>query len=387
MGKGKKCNDIFSIKILYHFLIILTIVCFITFIVGFCIISNTKENFGNQELKSKIANSALILTANPENLKHVVNPNINKIIAKDINIDLKIYGILNPTKEEYTIAEQFHKSFNKHESQRIKDLENLFLELGAPKTVITLFYCNKFFIFFENWVKSCEKNGIEIRDKTITFSLDIESFEKTKALGFKTFLLNYEKAGDSNIFGDSGFASAMFYKNAIMDTMLKVIPNGNYLLFQDSDLLWLNNPIQFLENNSIENNYDIQIMYDGPNPVYKNIYANTGFIFILNNSVTKSIFETALNNSAFIFASGSHQKILCPILEHYQQHNLLNLVILPETEFINGHLISNGTGEISNKLPSDWKSKAMCLHYSWTSNKADKFKKLRILGFDYIVTE
>ena len=111
-------------------------------------------------------------------------------------------------------------------------------------------------------------------------------------MGFKSFLLDpnkYEKGGGSKQYGDKGFASAMFYKNALMYDMLRVIPKNNFLLFQDSDLIWFRDPLGYLEKSP----YDIQIMYDGPNYNYRNLYGNSGFIFIKNNEVTQSVFETA----------------------------------------------------------------------------------------------
>lgn len=361
-------------------LICVCIACFLTLIIFLIVVSVQKsELFANNqvgELLGVVAESAMKLEG--DNRPMAINPNVNRIITKELSTnDMKIEPI------HIEKANKYHDTFNKYKEERLDILRKLYIHLGSPKTVVTMFYCKKFFIFFQNWVRSCEIANINVRDKTITFSLDQESYDKTIQMGFKSILISndkYERSGGSVQFGDDNFSTTMFYKNAFIYDLLEIVPENNYVLFQDSDLIWFRDPIEYLQSQP----EDIQIMYDGPNHYFKELYANTGFIFLRNNNITKSVMETALRNTAHILYARGHQKIFNRILSHYAYHNVLSLKVLPEVTFVNGHLLNNTTGKLSNKLGDNWKSNAYVMHYSWTGNIEDKFKKLDILGLNYI---
>ena len=327
-------------------------------------VSIQKSELFSNELLGVVAQSGMTLHV-PTVRQAAINPNVTRIIANKINVaDM----VVEPKHIEK--ANKYHDTFNKHKDERHGILRKLYDELGKPKTV-------------DNWVRSCELAGINVRKKTITFSLDRESYDKTVAMGFKTVLISndkYEEAGGSVEFGDDNFSATMFYKNAFIYDLLSIVPENNYVLFQDSDLIWFRDPTEYLENNP----EDLQIMYDGENPLFKELYANTGFIFLRNNQITRSVMETALGNTAYILSVRGHQKIFNRILAHYAYHNVLSLKVLPELTFVNGHLLSNTTGKLSDKLKSNWKSEAYVMHYSWTGNINDKFKKLNNLGLNYI---
>jgi hypothetical protein len=353
--------------------LVLTLLLLILFGGCFCYTTDYFGNYnGTQELKRKIPSSARALKANPKLVARSHNPNVNRFIAKEVYLDRK-----EPSPEVYAHTERFHKAFMDNEAERHSELTKLYNELGNPEVVIILFFCKKYFKFFKNWVLSCEKAGIKVRDKVITFALDQEAKQLANDYGFKSFVLDqrYEKAGNSSKFGDREFAATMFYKNALIYDMLRIIPDNKYLLFQDSDLIWFNDPIPYLTKESKTNGYDMQIMYDGPNYNYKNIYANSGFIFLKSNDVTRALFETALRNSAFIFSGGSHQRPLEKIFEHFVLHNMLDMRVLDEYKFLNGHLFKT-TGGIDKNVPKDWKNSSYVWHYSWTLGGEEKLEKL-----------
>lgn len=369
-----------SIDTIYKILVIVLFLLVLGYLIGASIYKNNtygilKEKF--KELKGKISPSANKLEGKPTSKS--VNPNVRHMIADRLLLD--DFKVEDKHIEK---ANKYHDTFSKYHDERLGSLGKAYSELGKPKTVVTMFYCKKFFVFFENWVLGCEKNKIgDVRKFTITFSLDKESYQKTLDMGFKTILISpekYEQAGDSQQFGDGKFAGTMFYKNAFIYDFLTILPLGNSILFQDSDLIWFRNPIPYLEKQP----EDILIMYDGPNYHFNGLYANTGFIFLRNNNNTRSFMETTMYNTAYIFAIGGHQKAFNRILEHYYHHNILSTKVLDELDFANGHLLDNTSGKLSNKLKSNWKSNAYVMHYSWTGNIQDKFKKLERLGLKYV---
>ena len=159
---------------LHIFMVVLTVICFLAILAYLISISIIKEGFAT-ELHGKVAQSAHKLVASEKNLKNAPNPNVRHMIAQEMILvpDGK------PSQSVIEHTEMFHKAFEDNKSERIGTLGKIYKELGSPKTTIILFYCKKFFIFFKNWVMSCEKNNIPIRDKTITFALDQEAYNDT----------------------------------------------------------------------------------------------------------------------------------------------------------------------------------------------------------------
>lgn len=365
-----------SIGLLLFAIVIIIIVCCCCSKEPF---NNTNSKYERTELGGKVSKSSNQLIAREAPLMIASNPNINRIIAE--NIHFTCDPISNLVLEK---TNKFHQKYEQNQNERITTLEKLTKELNQPKTLVIMYYCKNYFSLFLNWIKSCETNNIPVKKFTIGFALDKEAYDKTIEIGFKCYLLDpnkYEQGGGSGQYGDSKFAATMYYKNSLMDDILNLSYSPN-VLFQDSDLIWVRNPIPYLEDNVSKNEYDVQIMYDGPNRNFQNLYANSGFIFIRNCEETRAMMETAVRNSAYIFQSGSHQKPLDKLFQHYIDHNIIKLLVLPENTFINGHLF--GLDANQNNLPKDWKQSGYVIHVSWTLNKEKKLEKMKKYGMNYL---
>jgi hypothetical protein len=201
----------------------------------------------------------------------------------------------------------------------------------------------------------------------LIFTLDPQADSQVNKMGLKSYLFDpniYQHAGDSDNYGDHNFKRTMFYKNAAIFESLKL---GANILFQDVDLIWLNDPFIYLKKQN--SNGQIQIMYDGPNRRHYPYYANTGFIYLKNEAVCHSLLETALRNTASIFKTGWHQPLFNRICHHFAVHNLLNLTVLPESLFLNRHLFNTDNG--LRPASEVWQTDGIVIHYSWTGNSAD----------------
>ena len=333
-----------------------------------------KRGMNTFELLQKVSPAALELRARADQLYKAMNPNINRIIVEGI-VDLKSTGADNPATIR---AESYHARFFSNSEHRLKELEESYERLNRPDDLIVMICCGNHFQFLKLWLESCDKNKIPVRDRTLVFTLDEEAESQTKLLGLESYNFDaarYESGGQSENFGDRNFSGAMYYKNAAIYESLKL---GANLLFQDVDLIWLRNPLPYLSENNLK--FDIQIMFDGPNPWHSPYYANSGFIYIRNCNASKAVFETALLNTSNIFECGGQQSPLNRIFHHFVVHNVLSLKILPETLFLNGHLFNLETGVNDNA--GDWRSDGLVVHYSWTGNCEEKIKKLE--KFDLI---
>jgi len=169
----------------------------------------------------------------------------------------------------------------------------------------------------------------------------------------------------------------MLYKNAIISDSLKL---GASVLFQDVDMIWFRDPHEYLGAPVLI--YDMQIMYDGPNPAYRSLHGNTGFVYVRPTESSQALFETALRNSASILAAGGHQYPFARILNFFVDHDLLKLHVVPEALFLNGHL-SNLHRGVSPRA-GNWKRDGVVLHYSWTGTREEKYEKLAEFGLNYL---
>ncbi|MGH1540376.1 MAG: putative nucleotide-diphospho-sugar transferase [Arenicella sp.] len=320
------------------------------------------------ELLQKVSQAALELRAKPDQLDKVLNPNIDRITVEKI-VDLES----TDADSSATIrAESYHSRFFSNSEQRFRELEKSYERLNRPQNLIVMICCRNHFQFLKLWLESCDKNMIQVRDRTLVFTLDDEAESQTKLLSLESYNFDatrYENGGQSDNFGDPNFSGAMYYKNAAICESLKL---GANLLFQDVDLIWLRDPLPYLTKNNLES--DLQIMFDGCNPWHYPYYANSGFIYIRNCDASKAVFETAFLNTSNIFQCGGHQSPLNRILHHFVIHNVLSLKILPEALFLNGHLFNLVTGVMANA--GDWQNDGLVVHYSWTGNCEEKTRKL-----------
>ena len=327
------------------------------------------------ELGRKVPACALQLRASPARLALAPNSNVNRILTDSIDM-----GIAMPGEKVTEVAESYHALYRRHEHERSLRLGHMYAELGRPENVITMLYCSRFFPLFENWLASCVAHGIDVKERLIVFTLDESAHRSTQALGVKSYCLDpamYGEAGGSARFGDMKFSRTMFYKNALIHDLLKL---GCGVLFQDVDLIWLKDPMDYLVATGSQ--HDIHFMHDGPNRIHRPLYANTGFIYLRCTEASRALMETALRNTATIFGCGSHQLPLNRILAHFILHNVLSVNVLPQALFLNGHLFNLRTGLAD--IASEWRGEGYVVHYSWTADLLEKRGKIEAFGFNYL---
>jgi hypothetical protein len=324
------------------------------------------------ELLGKVAQSSLELRASSASAERQFNQHVDHIIKQKIDLPESLID-----DRETRLAESLHSKFWENSEQRTTKLRQIYKELSEPEDLIVMICCKGFCVFLEFWLKSCEQNNIAVRDKTLVFTLDAQADSQVNKLGLKSYLLDpstYKGAGGSENYGDRNFNRTMFYKNAAILESLKL---GANILFQDVDLIWLKDPLIYLKEQSPYS--QIQIMYDGENQRHFPFYANTGFFYLKNEAVCLAVLETALHNTASIFKLGGHQAPFNRICHHFAIHNLLNLCVLPESLFLNGHLFNADNG--LRPASEAWQESGIVIHYSWTANRADKIRKLEKFNY------
>ncbi len=327
------------------------------------------------ELPRQVSRSGLMLRADPKRIDSAVNPHVDRIFSRQMDLSIEV-----PKEHLVDLAETFHSRYRANESVRMDALKKIYDQLGRPKEVIIVLYCKNFFSLFENWLASCASHNIPVRQKVIAFTLDTEAEEKTTEIGIKNYCIDpeiYAEAGGASAFGDLEFARTMFYKNAVIADTLEL---GANVLFQDVDMIWLRDPFDYFHRYCRD--HDLYIMFDGPNPMHRPLYVNTGFIYVSCNDASRALIETALRNSASIFQCRSHQKPFNQIMACFELHNVLAVKVLPQQLFLNGHLFNLERG-VCEKA-GDWQNDGYVVHYSWTGNREEKRQKIEKFGFNYL---
>ncbi|MEO0436668.1 MAG: putative nucleotide-diphospho-sugar transferase [Pseudomonadota bacterium] len=325
------------------------------------------------ELNRRVSESALNIRAESARLCTAVNGHISRILQPEM--PLAVPELTQRCKE---LAEECHRCYRENADVRMEQLRDKHKRLAYPEQIIVMIYSGELLPLVRNWLASCDHHGIEVRNRTIGFTLDREAENQSQKFGIQSCFLDpdiYVPGGGSQVFGDAAFARTMFYKNAVVRDALTL---GADILFQDVDLVWLQDPFPYL----LRQPSDFQLMYDGPNPLHAPLYANTGFIHVRCNDATRAFYDTLLHNSATVLQCRSHQQPFNQILAHFLLHNVVSARVLPEETFLNGHLFNLKRG--LHQKAQEWKKKGYVVHVSWTENREEKRRKIELFGFDYL---
>lgn len=259
-----------------------------------------------------------------------------------------------------------HRAYVAEEENRRHKLDAL-LAGGSRNNVVLVMMANRGYNdLFNNWVRSCDLKGIEVRSWSILFAVDEEAAANAERQGFRNYIdaISY---GDQpreavKAFGDRDFRLLMFQKTAIVRDVLSL---GYDVLFQDVDMVWRKDPLTYLlDEGAVE--FDARFMYDGRNRFHKPLHANTGFFLLRNRPASRKFWDEAVLSFAEMARRGSQQSVINSLLAQ----GGLRVDILPEEHFANGHLFSVNQ---PSRLPAD----PFVIHCSWTSNREHKLLKYK----------
>lgn len=248
---------------------------------------------------------------------------------------------------------------------------DLLRRLDGPAGVVTAMTCDAgFFELFRNWVASCDRSGIECRSGTIVFPTDRVTFERAESLGFVAYYddesVLLSQMTHSGGYGDARWTEYMYHQNWVIDRMLGL---GVDLLFQDVDLVWRRDPRPALIDRA-RSGVDIQVMYDGPNDRFQPLYANSGFMYFANSAPVRALWAEVYAHHEMIGYYRSQQEPLNVVLAAYA-HRGLEVHVLDETRFANGHLYCDGR----IAPPDPW-----VVHHSWTRSLPHKLERFEANG-------
>lgn len=157
---------------------------------------------------------------------------------------------------------------------------------------------------------------------------------------------------------------------------------GYDVLFQDVDVVWYRNPLDYFHDPSNQDSqFDMYFQDDGNHAEFYAPYsANTGFYYVRHNERTRHFFNSMLMSGDLIIATKSHQIALIAVLnEHVSLYGIKVKVFSRDgDEFPGGHAFNRRRSFMKDLFAGA--VHPYLFHMSWTLNKDNKIKYLQQMG-------
>jgi len=281
------------------------------------------------------------------------------------------------------------RSYFNHLDEVIAELKPI-AESVARKNTIIVMTCNMGQSeLLMNFVCNARAKKLDISN-ILVFPTDTDTKELAEGLGLATF---YDKRNFENMpereaqnYGDRSFVAMMFAKVVCVQLTSYL---GYDLLFQDVDIVWYRNPLDYFHDESNPfYNFDMYFQDDGVRSErYSPTSANSGFYYVRNNPKTRYFFTALLYSSDIIIRSHSHQQALVQLMAEHSSLFGLRVKVLDRDmdEFPGGWHYHQKSGYMKKLMKGD--INAEIFHMSWTKNKDNKVKFLQQMGQWYVKKE
>jgi hypothetical protein len=161
---------------------------------------------------------------------------------------------------------------------------------------------------------------------------------------------------------------------------------GYDVLFQDVDMVWFKNPLDYFQDPKSEvANFDIIFQDDGAHSVRFAPYsANSGFYYVRSNLRTQNMLVALLEAGDRVIQSSSHQQALTSVLNEHASLYGLKVKVLERDrpDFPCGYHFHQRKQFMKDLLAG--KTNTYIFHMSWTTNKVNKLKYFQQIGQWYV---
>ena len=253
---------------------------------------------------------------------------------------------------------------------------------NTTRTVIVMVANEGVYDLLLNFVCSAEAVGINKKDimvfvgtrnfADLVDNLGVNSLYST-ALGSMP-----ERAAGSYL--DDTFSRMMWFKTTSVYLAIKC---GFNVMFQDVDLVWLENPVPYL----LSIDADVSFMDDGArSPRYTPYFVNSGFFMVKNNARTQYFEEKmAKCGASEIGYTHSHQSVLIRHVSECHHFAGLSVYVLDRELFPSGQAYHENKPFIKRIQARSYKP--FVFHMCWTTNRVDKLKYFKDIGLWYLPDE
>jgi Nucleotide-diphospho-sugar transferase len=184
-------------------------------------------------------------------------------------------------------------------------------------------------------------------------------------------------------YGDRKFVAMMMAKLICVQLVSML---GYDFLFQDVDIVWFKNPMEYFTKIRNETEYDVVFQDDGGHSVrYAPYAANTGFYYVKHNALTRHFLTSLLMAGDVVVSTHSHQQVLIAFLNEHVSLFGLKAKVIPrsDVDFPGGFHFHQGSQWYMRKFFRKIYNPYI-FHMSWTLNKDNKLAFFRQLGEWYV---
>ncbi|KAJ8601951.1 hypothetical protein CTAYLR_004437 [Chrysophaeum taylorii] len=229
-----------------------------------------------------------------------------------------------------------------------------------------------------NFICSCRSAGMEDALKSVlVFAADQQTqryVDMLKVASFYDAGLGKLPQEAATTYGDHAFVRMMWLK---VTAVYLVCATQHGVLFQDADVVWLRNPLDFFAQADPE--VDTWWMDDGARSLrYSPLYANSGFYLLRANDRVVYFMHRLLLAYDNILAVRSHQHALIMLLLDTIAKYGLTANVLPPDIFPQGQIFHHKKALMQKII--DGTIPAYVFHMCWTAGRTDKLKYLKNMG-------
>ncbi|CAB9496552.1 Nucleotide-diphospho-sugar transferase [Seminavis robusta] len=239
-----------------------------------------------------------------------------------------------------------------------------------------------------NFACSTHARGLDISN-IIVFATDEETKELAESVGLAAY---YDERNFGEItseaakeYGDRHFTAMMMAK-VICVQLISLL--GVDLLFQDVDIVWYKNPLNFFHKNEHDpiHTFDMYYQDDGSHSTRYAPYApNSGFYYVRYNAKTRHFLTSLLMQGDLVLKTFSHQQAMTAVMAEHASLFGLRVKVLSrdENDFPGGYHYHRKNGEFLRQMFKGEVSPTI-FHMSWTKNKDNKLLFLKQMGEWYL---
>jgi Nucleotide-diphospho-sugar transferase len=228
---------------------------------------------------------------------------------------------------------------------------------------------------FVNFVCAARARGLDLSN-IVMFATDPPAVDIARTLGVRVFdvqdAFGYLPQGAARVYGDMAFKRMMLAKVYCVHLVVLL---GYDVLFQDVDMTWYRNPIEYFNSPKMRE-FDLVFQDDGARSTrYAPWSPNTGLYFVRNSPRTVFFFNMFCRMGDVILKYRSHQGAMTALISEHSNWKGLRVKVI-EKDSDDGMLFPGGyhfhrrrdfmrqmmKGEVSPYL----------FHMSWTENKDHK---------------
>jgi hypothetical protein len=183
--------------------------------------------------------------------------------------------------------------------------------------------------FFINFVCAAKSRGLDI-SRVLLFATDQETYHLAESMGIAVFyddrVFASIPSGAAKDYHDMNYGRIMMSKVYCVHLINSM---GYDLLFQDLDIVWYKNPLEYFKTTAPQN-FDMYFQHDGNHHPerFAPLAANTGFYYVRHNERTEHFFSVFVRMGDLVIFDKSHQAAMSTLANEHMSLRGLRVKVL-----------------------------------------------------------